>query len=89
MSSSPVRIDDSTREWLTEEAERRGTSVGAVISEAVQKMREAAFWESAQQAALALRSDPEAWAAEKHERQMWESLDLPIDHESPTRRRNR
>jgi len=34
------------------------------------------FWERAREAASALRSDPEAWAAEKQERKLWESLDL-------------
>jgi len=48
------------------------------------------FWENARRTALALRSDPEAWAAEKQERKLWESLDFqgeggfdpePIDKE--------
>jgi len=89
MASSVVRIDSSTHAWLSEEAERKGTSVATLISEAGQQMKEAAFWERAQQAARALRSDPEAWAAEKQERRLWESLDLPVDQDSPTGRRER
>lgn len=38
-------------------------------------IRSYGFWESAREAASALRSDPEAWAAEKRERELWESLD--------------
>ncbi len=67
-----AKLSRRTQEVLRELARRRGTSIKAVLEEAVEHYRRQVFLEEANRAFAALRADPDAWQAEQEERVAWE-----------------
>lgn len=65
-----LRVDDETRETLRELANSEGESMSAVLDKAVAEYQRKRFFEKLDLAYAALKSNPEAWAEEEHERQL-------------------
>jgi predicted transcriptional regulator len=63
-----VRISEETRDKVRELADRSGTSMQAVLDEAVERHRRACFFAELDAAYADLRAQPEAWAEELAER---------------------
>ena len=68
-----LRINERTRAALRSLAQERGEPMSQVVEELVEAARTEQFFAAADAAYLRLRSDPEAWAAELGDRDVWES----------------
>ena len=73
MGSTTVRIDDSMRDVLRQLAAERGISMREVLALAVEAYRRKVFFERLNADYAALRADPQAWAEELAERELWDS----------------
>jgi len=73
MSTTTVRISESTRRALRDLARERGVSMAELLDEAVERLRRESVLEQANAAYAALRADPGAWADEQEERAEWEA----------------
>lgn len=70
-AARPVRISDSSRQVLRQLAKQKGESMQTVLDKAVEEYRRAQMFADADAAFAALKSDPEAWAEEQRERELW------------------
>ena len=68
-----VRIKDSTHKILRELAELSNESLQAILIKAVEQYRRQKFFEEADSAYAALRSDPKAWKDELEDRALWDT----------------
>jgi predicted transcriptional regulator len=72
MPSTSIRIDEQALAVLRELARRQGQPVRSVLKQAIDSYRREKFLEKANSAFAALRSNPEAWAEERQERDLWD-----------------
>ena len=72
MPSTSIRIDEQALAVLRELARRQGQPVQSVLKQAIDSYRREKFLEEANTAFAALRSNPEAWAEERQERDLWD-----------------
>lgn len=72
MATANIRISAQGREILRELARKQRQPMGAILERAIERYRRASFLEEANASYAALRSDPEAWAEEVAERNLWE-----------------
>ncbi|MEK6260325.1 MAG: toxin-antitoxin system protein [Planctomycetota bacterium] len=70
--SATVRITPESHRKLKSLAEDLGTSMPAVLEQAIEALRRQRFLEQASQAYGELRRDKKAWAAEQAERKAWD-----------------
>ncbi len=70
--SATVRITPESHRKLKTLAEDLGTSMPAVLEQAIEALRRQRFLEQASQAYGELRRDKKAWAAEQAERKAWD-----------------
>jgi len=73
MGSLNVRISQASYKTLRKLAELESDSMQAVLSRAIEAYRRARFLQEANNAYLALRADPKAWAQEQAERHAWDA----------------
>jgi hypothetical protein len=73
MGHRTIRISDSARGTLRDLARAEGTSMRALLEEAVEALRRQRFLEQVNADFAALRNDPRAWAEVEAERRAWES----------------
>ena len=72
MGYGTVRISDATHGTLRELAHAEGTSMQALLDEAVELLRRRRFLERVNTAYAALRGNPRAWAEVEQERHQWD-----------------
>jgi hypothetical protein len=72
MPSTSIRIDEQALAVLRELARSQKRPMQTVLNEAIDSYRRQKFLEAANAAFAALRSDPEAWAEERQERELWD-----------------
>jgi type II secretory pathway pseudopilin PulG len=68
-----VTIDNTFYKILAELSASSGTSIQAVLEQAIEQYRRQQFLETANQAYIALRNNPEAWQEELEERSLWDT----------------
>lgn len=73
MSSTTVRISDSTWKVLRELSDKIGEPMQAILDKAIEDFRRKLFLEEANKAYLRLRNEPEKWNEELKERQEWDA----------------
>ena len=74
MSTTTVRVSNQTAGVLREIAAQTGETMQAVLEKAVEGYQRQRFFDELDAAYAALRSDPEAWAAEQRERAEWDAV---------------
>lgn len=72
MPSTSIRIDEQALAVLRELARKQRQPMQTVLREAIDSYRREKFLEGANAAFAALRSNPEAWREEQHERDLWD-----------------
>lgn len=72
MPSTTVRVDVEIRDRINSLAKAAGITGSEVLVRALEAYEDRAFWNDYQAAAVSLRADPDAWAAEQAERAAWE-----------------
>ena len=72
MATTTMRVSVRAHALLQELAQTSGSSIQAVVEQAVEQYRRQQLLEATNAAYAALRAAPEAWAALEHERQAWE-----------------
>lgn len=73
MSSSTISISEAARQMLHELTEQTGQSMTDVLDKALDAYRRQLFFEQLNAGYAALRADPEAWAGELQERELWDA----------------
>lgn len=73
MASETVRIDPDTHAKLKELADLTGEPMASLLGKAVEAYRRQKFLEGASADYAALRANPEAWAEELAERELWDA----------------
>jgi len=71
--ATTLRVDESTAAVFRELARKGGTSIRQVAGEAAEVLRRKRFMEEFNSAYARLGADPEAWAEELEERQLYEN----------------
>ena len=72
MSTTTIRVSPRTRDLLQSLAEQDGSSMQAVLEEAVQLLQGQRLLQATNEAYAALRANPEAWQAPQAERAEWD-----------------
>jgi hypothetical protein len=72
MPSTSIRIDAAALELLRELSRKQRRPVQSILTDAVGVYRRQQFLAEANAAFAALRADPDAWAEEQLERELWE-----------------
>jgi predicted transcriptional regulator len=72
MATTTIRISLRAHDVLQELAETSGSSMQAVLEQAIEQYRRQLLLEATNAAYAALRAAPEAWAPLEQERQAWE-----------------
>jgi predicted transcriptional regulator len=72
MATTTLRVSLHVRDVLQELAETSGSSMQAVLEEAIEQYRRQLLLEATNAAYAALRAAPAAWAHLEQERQAWE-----------------
>jgi hypothetical protein len=73
MSTSSNPISEKSQQTLRELVEQTGQSMTEILDKALDAYRRQLFFEQLNAGYAALRADPEAWAEELHERQLWDA----------------
>lgn len=73
MASTTVRIEQTLRDKLREQAVREKVPMHVILDKAIEDYRRKWFLEEANRAYAALRRDPEAWQTEQEERNVWDA----------------
>jgi predicted transcriptional regulator len=73
MSSLTVRISRDAHKALTELAQKSGGSMQAILDKAIEQYRRQSFLEGLAADFAALRANPQAWAEELAEREIWDN----------------
>jgi predicted transcriptional regulator len=73
MASETVRIDPDTHAKLKELADLTGEPMTSLLGKAVEAYRRQRFLEGLNADFAALRANPEAWAEELAERELWDA----------------
>ena len=71
--TTTIRISFQTHEKLKLLSQESGESITTVLDQAVEARRRQQFLEDADAAYAALRADPQKWAEESRERELWEA----------------
>ena len=74
MATTTIRVSLHVRDVLQELAETSGSSMQAVLEEAIEQYRRQLLLEATNAAYAALRAAPAAWARLEQERQAWEPI---------------
>lgn len=73
ITESPnIRISPRSKATLRELARHEGKPMQTVLDEAIEQYRRDKFFHELDEAYARLQADPEAWAEELAERQLWE-----------------
>jgi predicted transcriptional regulator len=72
MESQTIRISKRAHQALRQLAEEAGTSMTAIIEEAIRKYQENRYWEQYEAGYAALKADPEKWAEYQNEIAAWD-----------------
>jgi predicted transcriptional regulator len=72
MTTTTIRVSLRTRDLLQELAQMSGSSMQAVLEQALEQYRRQQLLEETNAAYAALRAAPEAWADLEQERLAWE-----------------
>jgi hypothetical protein len=72
MESQTIRISKKTHQTLRQLADEAGTSMTAILDEAVRELQRKKYWEEYNAGYAALRSDPEKWADYQKEIEAWD-----------------
>jgi predicted transcriptional regulator len=72
MTTTTIRVSLHTRNLLQELAQTSGSSMQAVLEQALEQYRRQQLLEATNAAYAALRADPDAWAELEQERLTWE-----------------
>lgn len=72
MDTTTIRVSRRTRDLLQSLAEQDGSSMQAVLEEAVQLLQGQRLLEATNAAYAALRANPEAWQTLQEERAEWD-----------------
>jgi hypothetical protein len=73
MSTSTVRLNESSHRILREMAEQSGKTMREILEKALEAYRRRLFFENLNAGYAALKADPKAWAAMEEERKAWEA----------------
>jgi hypothetical protein len=73
MGTTMLRVDDRTAAVFRELAQKDGASIRQVTAEAAEDLRRKRFMEEFNAAYARLQADPEAWAEELEERELYEN----------------
>jgi hypothetical protein len=72
-SSTTVRISEQSHRSLRELAAQSGEPMQTVLDKAIEEHRRQRFWAEMNAAYAVIQNDPQALAAEKEERALWET----------------
>lgn len=85
MSSSMVRINDTSKIILKELSSKTGKTMQSILEEAVEKYRRWYLLEQHNQAYANLQEDKKAWKEELEEREVWDqTLRDDLEEEGPS-----
>jgi predicted transcriptional regulator len=74
MSTTTIKVDSAVRDRLAALARDRGTTMGALLAEATERLEREAFFARAREQLDRLRQeDPEAWNADRSESRSWQT----------------
>jgi hypothetical protein len=72
VQTQTINISETANQLLQELADLEKISTEAVLERALENYRRELFWKQTNEAFAALKADPEAWAEEIAERNLWE-----------------
>ena len=74
MSTTTIKVDSAVRDRLAVLARERGTTMGALLAEATERLERESFFARARAQLDRLRQeDPDAWEANQAESRQWQS----------------
>jgi predicted transcriptional regulator len=74
MSTTTIKVDSALRDRLAALARERGTTMGALLAEATERLeREAFFMRAREQLERLRQEDPDAWEADRAESRFWQA----------------
>jgi hypothetical protein len=73
MEKKSIRVNNKTYEILRKQAANAGTTMTAILEEAVREYDKRRFWEEHDRGYAALRADPKAWEEYQNEMALWDS----------------
>ena len=74
MSATTIKVDSTLRDRLAALARERGTTMGAVLTEATEHLEREAFFARARSQLERLRDeDPAAWQSDRAESRSWQA----------------
>jgi hypothetical protein len=71
MTTSSIDVTDGTHRVLHALSQQTGKSISEILDKAVEEYRRKIFFEGVDRDYAALKADPEAWAQEVQERQLF------------------
>jgi len=72
MTATTIKVDSALRDRLAGLAKERGTTMGALLAEAADRLERESFFRTAKAQLGAFASaDPQAWAADRAEARAW------------------
>lgn len=73
MSTTTIKVDSTVRDRLAVLAHQRGTTMGALLAEATERLEREAFFVRAREQLDRLRQeDPVAWNADRADSRSWQ-----------------
>lgn len=76
MGTTTVRVTERTRDALTRLSRERGISTAELLDELVSRREQDELLERMNASYAQQRGDPDAWASERDEREIWERASL-------------
>jgi predicted transcriptional regulator len=74
MSTTTIKVDSTVRDRLAALARDRGTTMGALLAEATERLeREAFFGRAREQLARLRQEDPAGWENDRAESRFWQA----------------
>jgi predicted transcriptional regulator len=74
MSTTTIKVDTAVRDRLSVLARERGTTMGALLAEATERLEREAFFVRAHEQLERLRQeDPDAWEADRADSRSWQA----------------
>ena len=74
MGATTIKVDSAVRDRLAVLARERGTTMGALLAEATERLEREAFFARAREQLERLRQeDPDGWEADRAESRSWQS----------------
>jgi hypothetical protein len=74
MTSTTIKVDTAVRDRLASLARERGTTMGALLTEATEALERQAFFTRAKEQLDQLRrDDPDGWKTDRAESQSWQA----------------